>query len=164
MSESIYEFYKQRGICPYCKKEKSEPGKVACQNCIDKRKRRAENMTPEERARRKARLREQCKARYEKKKAAGLCAMCGKVPPTPGRTYCQACAEQRKKYHYEPTPEAAERYREMARTSNKARYEGRKAAGLCTRCGEPAAPGKTNCENCLRKMRENMRRRREGKT
>lgn len=163
MSTSNYQFYKQRGICPYCKKEKPEPGKVACRSCIDKQKHWAENMTPEERARKKARTRELAKLRYKKKKAAGVCAQCGKVPPTPGRTYCEKCAEQRKKYYYVPTPETAEQYRETARAYNKARYERRKAAGLCTRCGEPAAPGKTNCENCLRKMRENMRRRREEK-
>ena len=163
MSTSDYEFYKQRGICPYCKREKPEPGKVACRSCIDKQKHWAENMTPEERERKKARTRELAKLRYKKKKDAGICAMCGKVPPTPGRTYCAKCAERRKKYHYPKTPEAAERYREMVRTSNKARYERRKAAGLCTRCGEPAAPGKTNCEDCLRKMRENMRRKREEK-
>ena len=157
MSESIYEFYKQRGICPYCKRERSAPGKVACQNCIDKQKRQTENMTPEEREKRKA----QCKARYQKKKAAGLCTMCGKVPPTPGRTYCAKCAEQRKKYHYTPDPETVEKYKASSRASGKARYERRKAAGLCTRCGKPAVPGKTHCEDCLRKMRENMRRRRE---
>ena len=164
MSESNYQFYKARGICPYCKKEKSEPGKVACRSCIDKQKCRKENMSDEERALQQARRKELCKQRYERKKAAGVCVQCGKVPHTPGRTCCAKCAERRKKYHYPKTPEAAERYREMARTSNKARYEGRKAAGLCTRCGEPAAPGKTNCEECLRKMRENMRRKREGKT
>ena len=163
MSESNYQFYKQRGICPYCKKEKPEPGKVSCQHCIDKQKHWAENMTPEARARKKARTRELAKLRYERKKAAGVCVQCGKVQPTPGRTYCAKCAEQRKKYYYVPTPETAEQYRETARAYNKARYERRKAAGLCTRCGEPAAPGKTNCENCLRKMRENMRRRREEK-
>ena len=157
MSESNYEFYKARGICPYCKRERSAPGKVACQNCIDKQKRQTENMTPEEREKRKA----QCKARYQKKKAAGLCTMCGKVPPTPGRTYCAKCAEQREKYHYTPDPETVEKYKATARASGKARYERRKAAGLCTRCGEPAAPGKTHCEDCLRKMRGNMRRRRE---
>lgn len=163
MSTSNYQFYKQRGICPYCKKEKPEPGKVACRSCIDKQKHRAENMTPEERARKKARTRELVKLRYKQKKDTGICVMCGKVPATPGRTYCAKCAEQRKKYYYVPTPETAEKYRETARTYNKARYERRKAAGLCTRCGAPAAPGKTNCEECLRNMRENMRRRREEK-
>lgn len=162
MSESDYQFYKQRGICPYCKKEKPEPGKVACRSCIDKQKHWAENMTPEERARKKARTRELAKLRYKKKKDAGVCVQCGKVPPTPGRTYCAKCAEQRKKY-YVPTPETTEKCRETARAYNKARYERRKAAGLCTRCGAPAAPGKTHCEDCLRKMRENMRRKREEK-
>ena len=161
MSESNYQFYKARGICPYCKKEKSVPGKVACQHCIDKQKRRAENMTPEERERLNARHRELDKLRYKKKKDAGICVMCGKTPAAPGRTYCAKCAERWKKYHYPKTPEAAGRYRETARAYNKARYERRKAAGLCTRCGKPAAPGKTNCEECLQKMRENMRRRRE---
>lgn len=161
MSESNYEFYKQRGICPYCKKEKPAPGKVACQHCIDKQKRWKENMTPEERERKKARARELVKLRYQKKKDAGICVMCGKVPAAPGRTYCEKCAEQRKKYHYAQKPETVGKYKVTARASGKARYERRKAAGLCTRCGKPAAPGKTNCEECLQKMRENMRRRRE---
>lgn len=35
---------------------------------------------------------------YQKRKAAGICTKCGKVPPVPGKTRCVECSNERKRY------------------------------------------------------------------
>ena len=38
------------------------------------------------------------RAMYRRRRNAGLCARCGKVPPRDGRTDCESCAYQSKLY------------------------------------------------------------------
>ena len=74
---------------------------------------------------------------YKRRLAAGLCGMCGKVPPLPGKSLCAADAEK-------------------CRLRTEAKREKRNAAGLCPDCGgknpKPKLPGKSRCAEHLAKL------------
>lgn len=79
----LYEWYKSKGICVYCRTEKAMPGKILCSKC-------AEHMY-------KAR-----KLKRQDRAAHHLCTRCGK-PLTEeqvaaGLKKCDACREKLKKY------------------------------------------------------------------
>lgn len=57
-----------------------------------------------------------------------------------------------------PLPPLSEKRKEQIRARGKARYQERKAAGLCARCGKhPPEPGKVSCWSCLKKDARNHR-------
>ena len=97
-------------------------------------------------------------------KAHGLCQVCGQNIPEPGRVTCSKCLQYNQEYNTmrraTETPEERERRLESLRTYGKSRYEKRKAAGLCTRCGKPAKQGATMCTECLlhRRLMDRARR------
>ncbi|HCJ08290.1 MAG TPA: hypothetical protein DHV96_08000 [Lachnospiraceae bacterium] len=65
-------FNKQTGLCITCGHRMAEPGKLKCFECAEKdRLRTARN-------RNRQRESETSKARYESRKADGLCVYCGK--------------------------------------------------------------------------------------
>ena len=69
------------GLCPKCREHRPvEPGKPACEQCIETRRR-------------------QFRERYAKRKADGVCARCG-APIEPGvtGTRCRACSEWSRVY------------------------------------------------------------------
>ena len=65
---SDYQFFKSRGICPQCGKEKAAPGRVCCLNCLDKqnirRLERWDSMTEEQKEQVRSRVRQSGKALY----------------------------------------------------------------------------------------------------
>lgn len=97
-------------------------------------------------------------------KAHGLCQVCGQNIPEPGRVTCSKCLQYAQEYNAmrraTETPEERERRLQSLRTSGKSRYEKRKAAGLCTKCGKPAQVGKSMCNECLlhRRLMDRARR------
>src|SRR5262249_4781062 len=66
---------------------------------------------------------------YAERKAAGVCAKCGKAPPVAERTCCDRCL-------------ASLRRRTKERTAR------RKSLGQCVSCGEPRAEGIVHCRRC----------------
>lgn len=98
-------------------------------------------------------------------KEHGLCQICGKNVPEPGRVTCSDCLQYNQEYQAmrraTDTPEERDARLEYLRTTGKARYEKRKADGLCTRCGRKVEPGKTMCTECLIHRRK-MERERQG--
>ena len=112
----------------------------------------------------RARDRERFRKRVEKRRAAGLCPRCGERPPAPGRSVCEPCAENRrvagrardarlraagKPRRNLAKARASERERARRQTAE------RRAAGLCTRCGQAqAVPGRAVCESCGDRSRE----------
>ena len=99
---------------------------------------------PEE-ARRKER--ERHRRRSAERRAMGLCPKCGRRPPVPGRSMCESCLERGRaaeRARYARGKAAGDPYggknpegrRRMARERSKRRRRERKAAGLCTACGE----------------------------
>ena len=92
--------------------------------------------------------------------AAGLCPNCGHRPPAPDRRLCDVCGEQRRRAERARYAQAkaegrlyggsnAEAKRRAARAGTKRRYDTRRDAGDCVRCGlRPPANGLSRCEPC----------------
>ena len=114
--------------------------------------------------------RERHRKRAADRRAQGLCIKCGKNPPAPERSLCEACGEKgrateraryaRRKVAGDPyggrNPEGRRR---MARERNRKRRRERKEAGLCVRCGElPPAEGSVACEACRETRRAEERK------
>lgn len=69
--------------------------------------------------------------RYQARREAGLCTMCGTTEAEPDRSRCSSCRKKVIKY---------ERGRRAERTAN----------GRCPTCGErPPARGRRDCQPCL---------------
>ena len=95
---------------------------------------------------------------------------CGKESPAPGRTSCRCCAGKRRaaeRARYVKTKAADKLYggrdpkerRHNARGTAERRYDARREAGLCTRCGlHPPVEGGTACEPCRDARRAGERR------
>lgn len=62
LAMSDYQFFKSRGICPQCGKEKAAPGRVCCLNCLDKQNIRRlvrwDSMTEEQKEQVRSRVRQ----------------------------------------------------------------------------------------------------------
>ena len=86
LHHELYEWYKDHGICPGCRKAWADPGKVYCGPCYRKRQYSNERSDPG-RVKRNAYDKER-KARL---KAEGICVGCGKKPAMEGRLKCQKC-------------------------------------------------------------------------
>ena len=128
------------GICTACGKAPASPNHASCEPCLEKRRNsdRARyaagkaaglpygGANPEVKRRAgRARSRRRQQARVE----AGQCIRCGRHPPVEGGTTCRPCRDKR---------QAAERRK----------YEERRAARLCTRCGVPTIDGLSRCAPC----------------
>jgi hypothetical protein len=115
-----------KGLCCSCS-NKAVEGKVRCQKCLD-------------------RTAELAAARYQKRKALGVCPQCKKKPAMAGSVYCKDCLQ----YHKDKMD--VRRRQDDYKVEQKARsakwYEERKAAGICAGCDKPAVPGKVYCETC----------------
>ena len=118
---------------------------------------------------RRARDRERTAKRTAARIAAGLCTRCGKTEPLPEHRLCAACNEKRNaasrardarlRAAGKPrrNPDAARRYE---RERSRLQHAGRKAAGICTKCGQsPARPERTTCEPCAEQHRARDRAR-----
>lgn len=81
-------------------------------------------------------------------KEAGLCGRCGKAPRQDGASMCAECAKISRLKDSQPDQKASRQVR-----LKKLRDE-RRAAGLCTTCGEEAVQGKTLCEKHLAYYRD----------
>ena len=128
------------GICTACGAAPAAPDRVRCEPCLEKRRAadRAKYAAGKaaglpyggsdiETKRRGARARS--KKRQKARLDAGLCIRCGHNPPAEGGITCAPCRDKR---------QAAERQK----------YEQRRAARLCTRCGGPAINGLSRCTAC----------------
>ncbi len=120
------------------------------------------------------RNRERFRERMEERRAAGLCLMCGRVPPAPGRTNCEPCSEIRRTREKERSARLkAEgkprrdpvKAREAGRRHYRKKTADRIARNCCPRCGkQPPAPDRRLCDSCNEQIRERSRvRYHEGK-
>ena len=109
---------------------------------------------------RRERERERHRRRTAKRKEMGLCPICGRRNPAPGRSLCEVCLDRGRKseqarYAKRKFEGAAyggrdpESRRRMARERTRKRRRERTEAGLCVRCGElTPAEGSVVCEAC----------------
>ena len=165
-----------QGLCPKCGKVPPEPERRLCMPCAGKRreaervrdaKRRAAGK-PRHRNSEKERARE--RRRTAERVAQGLCPNCGKAPAEPERRLCAPCAGKRRaaeRARYAKAKAAGKLYggrdpeerRRNARGRTKRRYDARREACLCTRCGlHPPVEDHTACAPCRDARRAGERR------
>jgi NMD protein affecting ribosome stability and mRNA decay len=130
----LYAFYKSLGICVKCGQDDAMINAVLCPTCAEKRaqhdKRRRERNLEAYRAQKAAAER----IRRAKRKAAGVCMVCGRYPADTGMVICQYCRAKRKAKYLEK------------RTETHIMRELRIEFGLCYTCGEPIKEGFKLCE------------------
>ena len=158
-----------QGLCPRCGEVPPEPDRSLCTGCAEKRNSASRACDARLRAEGKPR-RDPAKARaYDRKRdrqvsaeraASGLCTRCGKGPAVEERTACEPCLEERRKADrasYAAGKAAGKPYgganaeakRRSGRAKSRRRQQARRAAGLCTRCGDnPPDEGGTTCAPC----------------
>ena len=158
-----------QGLCPNCGKEPPEPERRLCAPCAGKRReaervrdatRRAAGKPRRNKERARDYERERSRRRTAERIARGSCTGCGKAPAEPERTVCGPCAGKRRaaeRARYAKAKAAGKLYggrdpkerRRNARGTARRRYDARREAGLCTRCGlRPPVEGGTACEPC----------------
>ncbi len=91
-------------------------------------------------------------------KAHGICVNCKNETAEPGKTLCFECAEKSRARNRKAAANRTEEQKETMRRKHaeycRQKYAERKAAGICTKCGErKAVRGRTLCIDCRTKRR-----------
>ena len=94
---SDYWWYKEHGICVFCRQDNAIRGQVLCANCRDKNAFQKHEYYNEHKSeiREKKKILE--KDKRKKRKDKGLCVDCG-MPAFEGRTRCQRCVIRSRLY------------------------------------------------------------------
>ena len=163
-----------RGLCPRCGRQAPAPGRAVCDPCAEKRriadraraaKRRAAGIKRVRDPKTRQTEYQRARARAAERLAQGLCSKCGRHPHEPERRLCAGCGERqrrRDRERYARAHNAGELYggkqvaskRRSARRRTWLRQRGRRAAGLCIRCGRGRpVDGASSCANCLEARR-----------
>lgn len=137
----IREFYKAKGICYYCGREKAAPGRTHCLNCLDKISINGYKYRATWSEDKKKYYRGKAKAAqyrlYHERKEKGLCVDCGKKA-LENRVRCLNCLLYNK--------------RRVKKNSEKNGVMPRILFGdgeHCACCGKPVrAEGEKCCERC----------------
>lgn len=86
-------------------------------------------------------------------KSHGICTYCRQADAVRGKVLCPDCAELRHEQHRIYYQQHETEIRAKHKTWSKIRYEQRKAAGVCVRCGKrPPQSGKFSCTRCIAKQ------------
>ena len=104
----MYWWYRDHGICVYCKKAYAEPARSRCRFCARKQNARAARKDPGHVAHNAT-----MKAWRAQKRAEGMCSRCGQRKATEGYKSCASCREYQKEYYL------ARRVRERIRRENE---------------------------------------------
>lgn len=95
-----YVWYKSKGYCVNCRKEKTLPNHVLCKDCYARNRRNSiawHKNHPETDEQKKKRNQRQKEVRAERVKN-GLCAYCGKRPKVENKSGCDACLKKQRDY------------------------------------------------------------------
>lgn len=128
-------FFKEKGLCAYCGKNKVFGNEKTCPEC---RAYRAKYRQPPSEASRK-KHNEASKRKYQERKKKGLCVKCGKRKAEENRACCRICLDRHATKERERRP--PKRYAER---------------GLC-RCGKPFMKGQRLCPECYQKSCESLK-------
>ena len=163
-----------RGLCPRCGRQAPAPARAVCDPCAEKRriadraraaKRRAAGIKRVRDPKARQTEYQRAKSKAAERLAQGLCSRCGRQPHEPERRLCAGCGERqrrRDRERYARARDAGEPYggkpvaskRRSARRRTRLRQRGRRAAGLCIRCGRGRpVDGASSCGNCLEARR-----------
>lgn len=138
-AKSFYRLYQSIGICPKCKKAKLYGTEKSCPECRAKgasyMEVRRENMTESKKEAQRKRDNAYNKARYDKRKEAGICVYCGKRKSESPHISCGICTAKRKML-----------YRKY--TGNYIPRSERPSYGLCYFCGKPLDRDGKACKAC----------------
>lgn len=136
-----YHFYKNLGICVRCHKERAEPHKVMCYECMDKEKEQYQKKLQKN----KEQINKRDLDKYYRLKEQGICTYCKHEKAVVGKTKCAKClAKIRNK-----------------RNRNKCDIDRseRVAYGICYICGkDKIIPGKRVCEKCYETRIESIKK------
>lgn len=141
-----YYFYKAKGICVICGKDKAMITAVRCPKCSDKNNECAKKSFLKIKQNRyeeyKANKRKLDKERRAKRRAAGICVICGKHKASAGKKRCLDCLTRlRNEYRrLHPIPRSE-----------------RTSYGLCFICGLPLKDGYKLCEKHYRMIVKNLK-------
>ena len=135
-----YEYLKKHGICVKCGTRRAMPKHVLCDVCAEKDRKRNENrnalMTEEEKRARLDHWNKVARERKRRYKENGLCILCGKKA-LEGKSYCLECLIKTRRWAL------AKYYRKKEKRGHvKTDF----SPGLCSKCNEPALPGKKLCK------------------
>lgn len=145
-NKELREFYKAKGICCQCGREKAAKGRSYCLNCLDKisisgYKYRA-TWSEEKKAEYLKRAAKHHKRLYNERKAAGICVDCGKKKAEENRVRCGICLDKQRR-----------RQEEIRRRNGiipRALYG---VDGNCACCGRPVrGENEKCCERCYEKI------------
>lgn len=140
-SQEVYYFYKAHGICTKCHQEDALRGHVLCAVCKAKQTQYNHDYYEQTRTQRAI----DDKAAYEANKLNGICVACKCRPARSGKTTCEKCAMQRKRY-------AARRYVPVVRSADQ-----------CLLCESPVEKHFKYCSRHLAESRERLARARESR-
>ena len=172
------------GLCPRCGKEAPAPNRSVCELCAAKRNRaarardarlRAAGKPRRDPAKARAAKRRRSRREAQRRREAGFCIRCGKLPAAPERTVCGPCLEKRRaadRARYRAGKAAGLKYggadieakRRSGRAKSRRRQKARIEAGLCIRCAQrPPVEGATTCAPCREKRQAVERRQYAGR-
>lgn len=147
LAKENYYWHKNNNWCVLCHKNRPEPSRTMCYECLMKRAEYGESYRKRETQEQKEKHKESWKKRYNEYREQGLCPICGKQPMDEKHAFC-----------LEHTLEQRERSRRCK--EKKKEY---KQVGLCSfsGCYEPVVPGKCSCEKHYKYKCELMKYARE---
>ena len=100
--KELYEWYKSKGICPHCGKDKAVKGKIHCVNCLEtfavSQMIRRSKLTEEQKQYEHDYCIAHHKKQYQKLKAQGICTKCKKRKASPGKVKCSICLAKDARY------------------------------------------------------------------
>lgn len=126
-----YAWFKEHRICPACRHAKAAPGRVLCDECLEKQR-------ETDKIRRKNKDRAQANAyqkeRRERLKANGICFRCGKRKAVSGKTMCYECAIKYRRWDREWHSKRSRHFKETGQCSGATtwRFRGRTTARSTT--------------------------------
>lgn len=136
-----YAWYKSHGVCVQCHTNNAAKGHVLCPDCLYKSRERyraeRENETPEEHAAFRDWQNKNRRVYLKRMHEEHRCEWCGK-PVKDGERLCMECGIKERRGKREYYLAHKERY---AKNRVKTDF----SPGLCSRCNEPALPGKKVC-------------------
>lgn len=134
MNKEDYVWYKSRGLCTHCRKEKAVDGKTLCLECL------ILNRSYKKKPVDKEVQRERDKAKRAYRKEQGLCVNCGCRPQKHG-LLCNKCYR-------------TVQLRKIKRNAGKIPRTERVSFGLCYICGAEKLSDRGVCQSCYEKRLE----------
>ena len=144
--KAFREMRKRAHVCRDCGKQDAYTlaGRTFCYDCAEKNRKSKEKvrLDPE----RKTRMLEQHRAMRERRKAKGLCPMCGN-PVADWHVLCPKCRAKNRNYLYKSRHERGQ-----------LTWDERTSGETCFLCGKPVVKGKKLCRDHMTQKIKNLRK------